>query len=314
MAEGEESVSHRFIRSVYATYKIISGYGRIKLSELEKEAHVGRSQLFEHLRLLEKAELIRRSRFDRHVYITVMKYVDRDEFENVIRDSIKKKDVYDVAEDLIKEVRKYGLRADLFGTCKIHQEVLLHNRLTNDINVVALREDFNYLELLMRSIGFIRRSASMRICADYIYELPQYKFFALVAIDGVKHPHKDERYFDLSPVLRAKGSIDLEHAVAGKLLIIPNLRRDDDGEDVAYAIAYGDVNLKKLVAILEEVAEKYPDIVPIVRKNVELVRSYLSSKGIFDDYSLLKIKNSLKYIEQNITSEYRANRVSEKVG
>jgi len=63
-----------------------------------------------------------------------------------------------MAEDLTKEVRKYGLRADLFGTCKIHQEVLHHNRLTNDTNVVVLKEDFNYLELLMKSTGFIRRS------------------------------------------------------------------------------------------------------------------------------------------------------------
>jgi len=35
MAEEEESVSSRFIRSVYATYKIICGHGRIKLAYLD---------------------------------------------------------------------------------------------------------------------------------------------------------------------------------------------------------------------------------------------------------------------------------------
>jgi len=83
------SLCDSYVRfSLYATYKIICGHGRVKLADLERKAYVGRSQLFEHLRLLERAELIRRTRFDRHVYIVVTKYVDKDEFENVIRDSV----------------------------------------------------------------------------------------------------------------------------------------------------------------------------------------------------------------------------------
>lgn len=297
-------VSRRLMRSLYATYRIISAYGKMKLSDLEREGHVGRAQLFRHIRILEKAGLIRRYRFDRNTYIVLERYVDRDEFEKIIAEINKRKDVYDIAEEILKEIRNYGVRADFIGTCKIHLEVLQHNRITDDINIVVLREDFNYLELILKSMDFLKKSESQRIAADYLYEQPIYKVFAYVAINGIKHPYKNERYFDLAPVLRAKGRIDLEHAIAGKLLMIPSIRRDLDGEDIAFAIAYGNLDLKKLVSILEEVVEKYPDIVPVITRNIELVREYLYSRGVFEDYAITKIRSSLNYIEQNIASEH----------
>jgi len=306
-----KAVSKRLMRSLYATYRIISAYGRVTLGDLERESHIGRAQLFKHIRILERAGLVKRQRsVDKHTYIVVEKYVDREEFEKIIAELNKRKDVYDIAEEVLKEIRNYGLRADLIGTCKIHLEVLQHNRITDDINIVVLRDDFKYLELILKNMDFLKKGESQRIAADYLYELPTYKVFAYVAIDGIKHPYKNERYFDLSPVLRAKGRIDLEHAIAGKLMMIPSIRRDLDGEDIAFAIAYSNLNLKKLVSILEEVVEKYPDIVPVITRNIELVRDYLYSRGVFEEYAITKIRNSLNYIEQNIASERRTTQLT----
>jgi len=313
LMSGNVTLSSRLIRSLYSTYRIIFAYGKIKLSDLMNEAHVGKSQLYEHLRILERAGLIRRDKSDRHAYVYVEKYVTKDEFVKLITNLHKTKDVYDVAIEILSEIKKYGLRADVFGTCKIHLEVLQHGRMTDDINIVVLRDDFNYIELLLKSMGFVKKGESLRLSADYVYELPKHKVYALVAIDGIKHPYKNKRIFDLSPVLRAKGRIDLEHAVVGKLIMIPSLRRDLDGEDVSYALAYGDVDPKKLLSILQDVISNEPDLLDVVLRNIELVREYLSARGLFDDYATARIKNVLSYIEHYLPSEQRSARVSETV-
>jgi len=299
----EKPVSNRLLRTVYATYGIIRERRVIKFEDLEKIAHVGRSQLYEHIKILERAGLVKRHRFDRYSYIIAVKYVDREKFEKAILESKKDVAIYDVAKEILDDIRRNDMRADLFGACKIHLEVPEHERMTNDIDLIVLNEDFKYLDTRLESMGFTNKISSSKINADYIYFSPKYKFQVLVTIDGIKHPRTYKLYLDMRQALRTKRMIDLEYAVAGKLLMLPHMRKNEDGEDVVYALAYGNINSHRLTSILEDVVENYPEALLAIKRNIGLTMEYLASEGFFSKYHVEKIKRTLEHVVNDVLSK-----------
>jgi predicted transcriptional regulator len=289
------------IRSLFNTYRIICAHGKIKVKDLaEKEAHIKRTQVFKHIRFLERAGLVRRFRMDRHTVVIATDYVDRETFEKRIRSALRKRIVYDVAEEIKEKIEEYGIPADFLGACKIHEEVEEHSRITSDINIVVPRESYKYLDLLLKSMGYAYHGPSELLYADHTYFVPEIKATIYVTLDGIKHPmKKGTRFYDLSPVLRAKGHLDLEHAVAGKFLVIPSIRRKADGYDISVALAHG-VNLKKVVEILSTVLEGYPELGSVIANNIGEVEAYLHYYSDFDAYSIEKIRYGLKYIAHNL--------------
>lgn len=293
-------ISDRLIKSAFVTYKTICVYRKAKLKDLLKELHIGRTQLYKHLRLLERAELVKRFRMDGYTYVVVARFVDREKFREKIIDALRKKTVYDIADRIRAEIEEYDIPADLFGTCKIHGEVEMHNRITEDINIVVTRESYKYLHLVLEKMGYHHPHRSQLLWADYFYNVPDPRITIYVTIDGVKHPvRKEERFYNLAPVLRAKRKLDLEHAVAGKLMRFPSIRKKADGYDIAVSLAHG-VNLDKLVDIIQSVLDKYPDLKEIVVKNINEVETYLKYYGDFDGPSIEKIRYSLGYIESKL--------------
>lgn len=63
---------------------------------------------YKHIRLLEKAGLVKRFRMDRYTYVHVAEYVDRETFEKRVLNVLKRKD------EIKSAIEKYDISADLF--------------------------------------------------------------------------------------------------------------------------------------------------------------------------------------------------------
>ena len=296
-----QNLTDRMINSLFITYRNIVIKRRATIEELLKDSHVKRAQLYKHLQILKAAKFIKTFRYERKTYVVVTEYVaDKNEFAEKLRGSKLFDNIYEVAFYVKDKIKEYELEADLFGTAKIHEAIVEHNRMTEDINIVVTRRHYKYLDLLLRSLRFSYNGPSKLLYADHTYLVPSLRAEILVLINGVKHPiHKDRRFYNLAPVLEARKSITLEHAVAGKFLAVPKMRRKVDGQDVADALAFG-ADVRKIVDILNKVLEEYPEFKEIVARNIQEVEEYLKYYSELDPHSVHQVRFYLKYILEKV--------------
>ena len=294
-------LSSRLVNSLFITYKEVVVKRRTTIKELLEESHVGRAQLYKHIQLLKEAGLVDTFRYDRKTYVFATRIVaNKEEFAKILANPPFPKSPYEVAFAIKEKIQEYGIEADLFGTAKIHECVPEHQRMTQDVNLVVTQESFKMLDLLLKSLGYPHTGPSKLLYADHSYLVPHLRSEVLVLIKGVKHPaNKKKRYYDLEPVLKARRSITLEHAVAGKFLMVPRMRRKVDAEDVADALAYG-ADIRKVADIIAEVLENYPEFTGIVAGNIQEVEEYLKHYVEMDPHSVEKVRYCLTYLKENL--------------
>lgn len=107
--------------------------------------------------------------------------------------------------------------------------------------------------------------------------------------------NRSKRFYNLALVLKARRSITLEHAVAGKFLIVPRMRRKVDSQDVADALAFG-ADVKKVVDIINKVLEEYPEFAEVVANNIQEVEEHLKYYTELDPLSVDEVRYKLRYI------------------
>jgi len=268
----------RELAKAEAVYRALEELGgRATVGEVATRARMGVEEVYYLLtKLNEKGFLLReRDEGSLALYFRVVRELKPEELLGVeVYVPPGEPDIYVKARRVKGLIDRYGIRADLIGSCKVHLAAYpYHSRLTADVDVVAatVEEAREVAELISDHMGL---SIERGWVIDYKLPFDERRSGGVdVSSIGLKKSLNNVIWGFWSYFKNYRGLL-LEHTVVSKLMR-PYFNPTTDGYDVLKGLIYSDVEV--LAKLTRDAFAQAGEYAESIRDNLKLFLRYYES-------------------------------------